>query len=638
MLDLTVASSSPGQIELGLLTPTGVTLVTSGRQLTTSRLAVDGGLWVRLTGSTRSDLTLTVVSEGRTLRSVLDVKGALTAPVETSWPPFRPLGLSFDAEPRGPVPTDRLIAWSESAVATVRFPGDRAQLLPAPPGVIQRVEGHPGWRSSLFAATAMGLFISREDGGWRQVDLGLKVDCGAGVADLRVLGTPGTPVELAVVTSGGAATCMALLGAVDGGSLQRLADDSVCAPTFRVRGLRPAPGGVGATIDCELDGGTERSVSVCLDGATCPGSRGVEPGGPAPLLRARADWPDLHLDALIDWRGFPAIDVADGLDESRTRPLFGSLQVATTRTFDLVTSTTLAPDASVVLIGRRGPDAGLERFAEVAGAGLGLDALTTDLHPLTTIPLSTWWLGNDGTVRAVLPQQDDGGPGPLAWFSPVRPLTAPPPVAARWRSDGGALIVLANEDALLAGEAGAGGQLDLRLVPASRSAISSVSIAPAPLALLDGGTVEVTGHTIALGRLYRYEARNRVWRSEEIGLNELAIATWYDGTRARVGVDTGEILGLPSRVPISQKVPWPPATQFVSACRQTWAVTAGGVHRLVPADGGLASWVRDGALHDALGPHTNEAAVTLTSSGEELIAMTPEGVVARRRLEGCPPR
>ncbi|MCU0700809.1 MAG: hypothetical protein MUC96_30245 [Myxococcaceae bacterium] len=641
LVDATVASSAPGQVEVGLLTASGVTLIREDGALFSASLPFDGGHLVRLVGPTRSELSLVVVGDGRTVRAPLDTKGVPTAPVDFAWPPFRARGVSFDGVARGQMPTERLVAWNDRTITTLSLPSGRTDTLPPPPGVIERVEGHAGWRSTLVAATSAGAFVSTDDGGWRPLELGLKADCGRGAQELRVLGSLGDALELAVVSSGGANACLSLLGTTDAGALQHLGDSTVCAQSQRVTELRPLAAGQGASVDCVSDAGVEQTISVCRSDVICPSPLDSSPG-PGAALRARADWPDVHLDLIVDRRGFPAVEALDALlpaRASRTRPVVGSFEFAMTREVDDLVSPTLTPDASLVVVARRGPDAGLERFGEVSGAGLGVaPSAVLAPAPLAGIPGSTWWLADDATIRASLPLQLDGGPGPLARFTPLAPLTKPPPLAVRWRADGGALLVVASDDALLSGELGTGGPLELRLVPASRSVISSVSVAPAPVELADGGSVEVTGYAIALGRLHRFEARNRVWRSDELGLANLAVSTWYDASRARVGVDTGEVLGLPSRVPLSRRVPSPPATQFVWACRQTWVVTATGVHRLTPGDGGLASWVRDEELHRALGPFTDEARITLTSFGDELVATTAEGVVARRRLQGCPPR
>lgn len=587
----------------------------SPRELAAQRLALDGGLF-----AARIRDTVAIADEtGHTHVGALDSQVTMLAPV--AFPGFRPTGFgaSFGTR-RGQRPTpDLLVAWSPAQLAAWDLEGATAATLPAPPGTIAAIDSTERTPDLLVAATSRGVFELTRGGAWVQLPEG-NGKCTAAATDVRLLGDRTAPLSVGALytPADGGAPCAALYGWGDGG-LEVAASSVVCEPRSTATGLRLIDDkGTGVWIHCRSASGTLVDEALCL-GTTCVSARGSSPS-PRELARARSD----ELDVAIDELGFP---VQQRLEDTQ-RPVFGSSVVAGSLEYDRVISVT------------RGADGGLELAAHVGGTDAGLFSLVPSLgfarapQAVTDeaeLPLAH--VNGSGGLRVLANGEIRGGQSlkPLARFEPIRSLEGDVTAVGRQEGDGG-FLYLSSFDALFAGRVDDAAPMALRLVPASRSAITSLAAAPGPVTLSDGGVVQRSGYLVAQGRLFRFESRNRVWRSDEIELPELAVSVWFDGARARVGTSTGRVFGLPTRVPLSEPLPASTATAFTSICGHVFAAAAGGVFRLEAPDAGIAGWRLHDELAAALPRRSGTGApgegLRLFTLDDELVVVNADGVVA----------
>jgi hypothetical protein len=154
-------------------------------------------------------------------------------------------------------------------------------------------------------------------------------------------------------------------------------------------------------------------------------------------------------------------------------------------------------------------------------------------------------------------------------------------------------MVASAFDSLLSGELGRDRQLQVRVVPNPRAAITSFDLAVADP---DAGVL-LQGYAIAQARLFQITAETPLrWLSAEVELNVRGEPrrVWLDQGRGRVGFADGRIFSLPSRVVVAPQLPElpPVASDFAFACGHAFALGRRGLYRLDTSAGGLlGAWV-----------------------------------------------
>jgi hypothetical protein len=155
-------------------------------------------------------------------------------------------------------------------------------------------------------------------------------------------------------------------------------------------------------------------------------------------------------------------------------------------------------------------------------------------------------------------------------------------------------LVASAFDSILSGQVGRDPQLQVRVVPNPRAAITSFDFGPpAP----DAGTL-LDGYAIAQGRLFRVTAETGTrWLSSEVAFNLRGEPrkVWLDQGRGRVAFADGRILSLPSRVLLAPPLPdFPPeAADFGFTCGHVFALSRRGLWRLDTSSGNrVGTWTR----------------------------------------------
>ncbi|MBL8921645.1 MAG: hypothetical protein JNJ54_22480 [Myxococcaceae bacterium] len=635
------AMTDNGEWQAIALGPGAVQVLTVGqREFWARRLPIDGGLFAVRSGD------VLAVADDRGSTQVGPIIGQDVSLAPVAFPGFRPTGLVLSPgykphwRPNLPAP-GLLIAWTPSRFAAWNLDGHALEPLPAPPGATAAIDTWrtpitrgPREESRLVAATSQGLFelIRDGDGGWTPLPSSRK--CGAPIAaryvetgeedggeDAGALQRGNSPPAVAALfqAQDGGTPCGVLYDRLADGGVEAAVEAEVCDSESTATGLRPADEQLsGVWVQCRAPGGTVREVGLCRS-TNCPAS-----AAPAAQERARASARDS--DVIVDELGFTARQQFKTLE----RPLFGSGVGTWGVERDTLVSVTRGADGGLEVLGRRAAgDGGLVRFTDVAGVGFVRASGDDGVQPLTNV---VGWPGvrvlANGEIRT-------GDEQALARVDPIRPLEGDVTAVGRPEGDGGFLYV-SSFDALFAGPINPEAPMALRLVPASRSAITSLAAAPGPVSLPDGGVVQRWGYLVAQGRLFRFESRNRVWRSDEIELPELAVSVWFDGVRGRVGTSTGRVFGLPTRVPLSEPLAGA-ATSYASLCGHAFAATPAGVFTLERPDAGLATW----RLHEELAlalPRRSGAGLPgdglrLIPLDTQLVAVNADGVVASIAFE-----
>lgn len=599
------------------------------RELRVDRLVLDGGA-LAITSSPR--FVAVVEAPSRTRLFQLTSAGELEQSGLIAFPPFAPRGLL--ATPSIEMRLARLLlAWDETNFAAWNLETNRVEVLGAPPGRIAAMHASTIDPRRLVAATSEGAFELERGRAvtWQPLVTKTPDSCGGPSADVRILRTrdEGDSLATLFVDPDSGVGCVALFSFEDGGA--RAALGPACEDRARARSLRPIDdGGTGVWVRCEGPTAGEFSEQSFCAGPLCAGPRLFLPP-PREQARARVDSRDVAVDEL----GFQVMTNGEEVE----RLQFGSLVVPGVAEFDSVVALSNGARGPV-LVGRASfGDGGLSKYELFPHFGFARPSSALDdpdLLPLAHVTQTADWrvLANGELWSATQGK-------PLARFSPVRPLAGDVVATARTTPDGGGFVYVSSFDSLFAGPIGPlGPTLPLRLVPASRSQITSLAAAPGPAAQPDGGVIQHVGYLVNQGRLFRFEARNQVWRSEEIELAEPAVSVWYDGARARVGLESGRIVGLPTRVPLTHPLPGgATASTFVSICRHTFVVGQPGVFALEVPDGGLATWRLDAQLNAAiplrrrLEPPQPGIGLHLVGLDVELVAVNADGVVASRRIE-----
>lgn len=635
LVALGVAAIDTGGWQSAMLSGSGLTVVSAlPRELRVQRLAIDGGIAIAASPQTMA----IVEAAGRTRVVSQSVDGAFGQERVIPFPAFRPVGalLAPPADVRNLTLPPLLLTWNDTAFAAWNLGLDGLEALPAPPGTISAMHVSSDDPSFLLAATSLGAFeFERQKSvSWRLLKTQAAKACTGEAIDVRAIAPRTVDNSVAALYSDadGGRGCISLFTFSRDGGLSG-PSDTACEDRDQPRGVRPIDdGGTGIWIRCEGPGPGEFVERGFCTGSPCVGPRTFFPR-PRDRARARSE----TLDLVVDELGFQVM--INGEDVQR--PQFGSAVVPGVAEFESLVALT-GEGSAPTLVGRpREGDGGLSKFELVPDFGFA--KAVNALDPADELPLAPVAQTADWRVLANGEIRSGAQAKPLARFTPVRPLEGDVVATARPGLDGGGFIYVSSFDSLFAGPTGATGPtLPLRLVPASRSQITSLAAAPEPLSQPDGGVVQHVGYLVNQGRLFRFEARNQVWRSEEIELPEPAVSVWYDGARARVGTESGQIFGLPTRVRLTGALPGgATASTFVSLCRRSFAVAQPGVFALGGPDGGLATWQLDTELTSALPLRRPDVTATrppgvglsLVALDAVLVAVNADGVVVSRRFE-----
>jgi hypothetical protein len=217
-------------------------------------------------------------------------------------------------------------------------------------------------------------------------------------------------------------------------------------------------------------------------------------------------------------------------------------------------------------------------------------------------------------VLEVAPGERNEGFRVLGLLTETDVFKAPFRGAAATTPDGGTQLLVSSFDALLAADVTAreadtsvptessalnAPRLEVKLIPLSRSPITSITVLPVDTTQTKPPLVE--GYLLSAARLFRFHAINQiVWRSEELLLPEgEPLELFRDGRRTRVGYRDGSVWSVPSRVRLVDAVPAEaqPVVDYAQMCEHTFALGATGVFRLVNTGGAQGVW-----QHEPFGP------------------------------------
>lgn len=191
--------------------------------------------------------------------------------------------------------------------------------------------------------------------------------------------------------------------------------------------------------------------------------------------------------------------------------------------------------------------------------------------------------GSDATVLnigAVADELSDGGSGVSWFFEGLPQLSAP--VAREFPTSAGRVLVCSEGDTLWAGanDGSATGVVRPAVKPAPGFPVTSWTVTTADAGLLEGWAT-------ANNRLFRVTATavDR-WKVTELPItNRDPLHVFRAGDAVRLGTTTGEVLSLPSRVPVAPALG--DVTSLDGVCGAVVATTDDGAYQLV-TDGGWA--------------------------------------------------
>jgi hypothetical protein len=203
--------------------------------------------------------------------------------------------------------------------------------------------------------------------------------------------------------------------------------------------------------------------------------------------------------------------------------------------------------------------------------------------PASLIEARGWVVGRTGVVVDTF---GDGGILALPevdWRNPSTYVLS----EALDLDDGGTLVVATHDDAFDVAEVSPEeGTLSTRLRPSPAAPILSLALQKPE----DGGAAE--GYVVAGLDLFRVTAPTpRRWSASPVSLSGLRpIFTWFDHGRPRALMDDGTVLGLGTRVPLSEQL-GDEVRAGAALCGAPMALTANGLYRLVPGEAGArAAW------------------------------------------------
>lgn len=127
------------------------------------------------------------------------------------------------------------------------------------------------------------------------------------------------------------------------------------------------------------------------------------------------------------------------------------------------------------------------------------------------------------------------------------------------------------------------------------------------------------------------------WRTEPVPLppSLFPLATWFQGTKGRVGFHDGSVFSLPSRVRISTPLPGAEAVDFAQTCGQQLALAPAGLFRLeADASGPVGRWAQLPLPPEVVGLDFTGGRVH--GLGNEVFVFTHTGEAARLTFDSCP--
>ena len=151
----------------------------------------------------------------------------------------------------------------------------------------------------------------------------------------------------------------------------------------------------------------------------------------------------------------------------------------------------------------------------------------------------------------------------------------------------------------------------------------------------------LSGYALVGSNIVRVVAETLTrWRSEAVALPSSVAprATWFQGTKGRVGMHDGSVFSLPSRVRISQPLPGDAqgdAQDYAQTCGQQLALAPAGLFRLESnPTGPIGSWQRIVLPAEVAGLDFTDGRVH--GLGNEVFVFTRNGEAARLTFDSCP--
>ena len=282
----------------------------------------------------------------------------------------------------------------------------------------------------------------------------------------------------------------------------------------------------------------------------------------------------------------------------------------------------LSPDGGVQALTRttRFARAPWGFVAERLDAWEGLPASYVEDCGLTVARSGVVTLGDDVVA---LPEE--------AWSNPAAWVLAD----VLEQRDGGHVLVATHDDAFDVAELeDESPTLVTRLRPSPATPILSLALQPAR----DGGTAE--GYLVAGLGLFEVRASTpRRWSAAPVSLSGLRpVFTWFDRGRPRALLDDGTVLGLVTRVPLSNPLEDGEEVRAGGAlCGAPFALTSGGLYRLEPPAPGEARARWAPVALPGVTPRTNFSSGRLVTLQGELYVFANAGTAwVLRPASGCP--
>ena len=275
------------------------------------------------------------------------------------------------------------------------------------------------------------------------------------------------------------------------------------------------------------------------------------------------------------------------------------------------------------LIALQGQDLYLKEVASDGGLPLGL-SLAARLDPgVVARPVA--FIGGSDALELL----ENGlvisprGPAYYSWALPVDPALEGTLARIVSAPDGGQVLVVTTRDGLYAGAEEPGG---ITLLSATLKPAPGFPINDWALRAADAGFLE--GWAVANNRLFRVTASTvERWKSSEVAVTGRdPLGVWFSGDAVQLGTASGEVLALPSRVPVV-----PPlldgVTGMTGLCGAVFATTIDSVWEVVPADAGQGAWCEL--------PVPSLFLPRLHRSAQRLFAVDEDGVVLELPVS-CP--
>lgn len=207
--------------------------------------------------------------------------------------------------------------------------------------------------------------------------------------------------------------------------------------------------------------------------------------------------------------------------------------------------------------------------------------------------------------------------------------------------DGGEHLIAAADDKLFAArmaspDAGLIASLQMQLVPEPYVNIRSIAVMSPPLAEPDGKLPTVSGYALTANALFYFSHRTDVqWRFRDVPVPEKdALEVWTDGPRGRIGYADGEVYSLPNRVKLADALS--EVIDFAGICGESFALTRGGLYRLVPTAGfPVGKWQPVPLDSVAAADPSRFEAGQLVVDNTGLLLFDAFGTVTRINVTGC---